>query len=293
VRARELVPVGLLAVIIAVTAAWWALALWPLPESAPAWLARARWVCFNAPPEGLPNGGGWLLLVAQPLSMIGALLVVWGDGLRQGLGRCAATPLGRSALLAVAAALLVGVGATGVRVARAADRPAAALPPPGPIETYPRIDRAAPPLSLIDQHGDAFTLARFHGRPVIVTFAFAHCTAICPLVVQDALRARDLAADLAPALVVITLDPWRDPPERLGAIAAQWRLTGDAVALSGSVEAVEAVLDDWRVGRSRDPVTGDVVHPPLVYVVNRDGRIAYAAAGDAATIAALISRADG
>ncbi len=289
-RARELMPVGLLALIIMVTAAWWALALWPLPESAPAWLARTRWVCFNAPPDGLPNGGGWLLLVAQPLSMIGALVVVWGDGLRHGLWRCTATPLGRTALLAVAAALLAGIGATGVRVARAADRPAAALPPPGPIDTYPRIDRAAPPLPLIDQHGDAFTLARFHGRPVIVTFAFAHCTAICPLIVQDALRARELARDHAPALVVVTLDPWRDPPQRLAAIAAQWRLTGDAVALSGPVATVEAALDDWHVGRSRDPVTGDVVHPPLVYVVDRAGRLAYAVAGDAATIAELLKR---
>jgi cytochrome oxidase Cu insertion factor (SCO1/SenC/PrrC family) len=289
-RARGGVALGLLAAILAVTAAWWALALWPLPADAPGWLARTRWVCFNSPPQGLPDAGGWLLLVAQPLSMIGALLVIWGDGVRDDLRMVLASETGRGATLIVAAALAAGVGATGVRIAQAADRPAAALPPGAPPATHPRLDRPAPPLVLTDQHGRAFDLARWRGRSVLVTFAFAHCTAICPLVVHDALRARDLAADLRPAIAVVTLDPWRDPPARLPAIARNWRLEGEAVALSGSIAAVERTLDAWQVGRARDPRTGDVAHPPLTYIVDRDGRIAYATTGDATTLAELLKR---
>ena len=289
-RARELVALQLFAAILLITAAWWALALWPLPEGAPAWLARTRWVCFNAAPQGLPDAGGWLLLVAQPLSMLGTLIVVWGDGVREGLRAITRTPLGRGATLAVAALAALGVGATAVRVARAAAVPAAILPPGAPPETYPRLDRPAPPLVLTDQAGGTFDLAALRGRPAIVTFAFAHCTAVCPLVVQDALRARDLAADLRPALAIVTLDPWRDPPARLPAVARGWKITGDGVVLSGAVADVEATLDAWQVARARDPLTGDVAHPPLVYLIDREGRIAYAATGDATTIAELLRR---
>lgn len=289
-RARAGGALGLLAVILAVTAAWWALALWPLPDAAPGWLARTRWVCFNSPPQGLPDGGGWLLLVAQPLSMIGALLVIWGDGVRDGLRALMATAVGRGVTVAVAGAVALGIGATGVRVARAAATPAVALPPGPPPETYPRLDRAAPPLPLVDQHGRVFSLGDRAGRPVIVTFAFAHCAAICPLVVQDALRAGELAVGLRPLVVIVTLDPWRDPPARLPAIAAKWGLTGDAVVLSGSVREVEHALDAWTVARTRDPLTGDVAHPPLFYLLDGEGRIAFAATGGAQTIAELLKR---
>lgn len=289
-RARELVALQLFAAILLITATWWALALWPLPEGAPAWLARTRWVCFNAAPQGLPDAGGWLLLVAQPLSMLGTLFIVWGDGVREGLRAITRTALGRGATVALAALAAVGVGATAVRVARAAAVPAASLPPGAPPATYPRLDRPAPRLVLTDQAGGTFDLAALRGRPAIVTFAFAHCTAVCPLVVQDALRARDLTADLRPALAIVTLDPWRDPPARLPAIAHAWRITGDGAVLSGDVAAVEATLDAWQVARVRDPLTGDVAHPPLVYLIDREGKIAYAATGDATTMADLLRR---
>jgi cytochrome oxidase Cu insertion factor (SCO1/SenC/PrrC family) len=289
-RARELVALQLFAAILLITATWWALALWPLPEGAPAWLARTRWVCFNAAPQGLPDAGGWLLLVAQPLSMLGTLFVVWGDGVREGLRAITRTALGRGATIAVAALAALGAGATVVRVARAAAVPAAALPPGAPPETYPRLARPAPPLILTDQAGGTFDLATLVGRPVIVTFAFAHCAAVCPLGVQDALRARDLAADLRPVLAIVTLDPWRDPPARLAAIAHAWRVAGDGVVLSGAVADVEATLDMWQVARARDPLTGDVAHPPLVYLIDREGRIAYAATGDATTLEKLLRR---
>jgi cytochrome oxidase Cu insertion factor (SCO1/SenC/PrrC family) len=289
-RARELVALQLFAAILAITAAWWALALWPLPAGAPAWLARTRWVCFNAAPQGLPDAGGWLLLVAQPLSMLGTLLVVWGDGVRHGLRAVTRTAPGRGAAATVAALVLLGIAATAIRVARAATAPAPALPPGAAPASYPRLDRAAPPLVLTDQFGVPFDLAARRGRPVIVTFAFAHCAAICPLVVQDALRARDRAVALEPLLAIVTLDPWRDPPARLPAIARNWHLTGDAVVLSGAVPQVEATLDAWQVARQRDSLTGDVAHPPLVYLIDREGRIAYATTGDAGTIAELLKR---
>jgi protein SCO1/2 len=126
------------------------------------------------------------------------------------------------------------------------------------------------------------------GRPVLVTFAYAHCTTVCPLVVHEVVRARAQLADRRPYIVVITLDPWRDTPSRLSAIAQQWELPEDASVVSGAVPDVQAALDRWGVARTRDTRTGEITHPQVVYVIDRNGRIAFSTTGDAETIAKLV-----
>jgi hypothetical protein len=53
---------------------------------------------------------------------------------------------------------------------------------------------------------------------------------------------------------------------------------------------VNRTLDRWGVVRERDAATGQVAHPPLVYVLDASGQIAFAATGGAATLAALATR---
>jgi cytochrome oxidase Cu insertion factor (SCO1/SenC/PrrC family) len=71
-------------------------------------------------------------------------------------------------------------------------------------------------------------------------------------------------------------------------MAQQWRLGGDAHVLSGPPQVVERLLNAWRVPRVRNEKTGDITHPSIVYVVGRDGRIAFAATGSAEAIAAAV-----
>jgi protein SCO1/2 len=133
---------------------------------------------------------------------------------------------------------------------------------------------------LVDQNGQPFSLASLDGRGALVTFAFAHCETICPLVVRSSLGARDeLAEQMDLALVALTLDPWRDTPSRLPAMAEQWAVAEDDFVLSGPVPAVEAALDAWNVARVRDEQTGDVTHPALVFIVEPDGTVAYGSTG--------------
>jgi hypothetical protein len=73
-------------------------------------------------------------------------------------------------------------------------------------------------------------------------------------------------------------------------MAAQWGLPADAFVLSGEVSAVETTLDRWTVPRTRDPRTGALTHPNLVYVMDRTGRIAYATSGNADAIEQLVKR---
>ena len=86
----------------------------------------------------------------------------------------------------------------------------------------------------------------------------------------------------------MTLDPWRDTPARLPHVARRWGLGADEHLLGGSVMDVEAVLDAWRVPRARNTRTGEVVHAPVVYVVDRSGRLAAAASPGAARLAGLL-----
>jgi protein SCO1/2 len=114
------------------------------------------------------------------------------------------------------------------------------------------------------------------GQPVVIAFAFAHCQTICPLIVRDVNAALDRLRDRRVVALIVTVDPWRDTPERLPHIARQWQLGDGAHVLSGTVAEVSAVLAAWRIGIGRDPRTGDVTHAGAVYLVAPDGHLAYA-----------------
>jgi cytochrome oxidase Cu insertion factor (SCO1/SenC/PrrC family) len=290
---REVGALGALAAIGTITAVWWALALWPLPGDAPDWLLRTRAVCFGSVRNGLPTTAGWMALIGQPVYMLATLWLISGHTVVRGLRALAALPAGRMTLGAVLTLTVLGLGAAGIRVGRAAgfDAAATASPRTGVVDA-PRLHRPAPALALVDQRGSPITLSQFRGRPVFVTFAFAHCETVCPLVVRDLLQAQGQAAELAPVVVIVTLDPWRDPPARLSAIATQWQLGKDAHILSGGIADVERTLDAWQVGRTRDTRTGEVTHATVVYVLDRSGEIAFALSGvtDAGIFAALARR---
>ena len=274
-----------------VSVAWWALALWPVPGN-PEWLARARAVCFNAGPDGMPDVSGWMVLIGQPLGMFAFLGVVWPKPLFGGLSSLASLPWGRAALAGAGVMAVAGVFGVALRVGQAATRAVEpGLPDAFPAADHPRLDRPAPDFTLVNQRGDTVALSDLAGRPAVVTFAFGHCADICPVVVREARSARDeTVGPLGAAFVVITLDPWRDTPARLGELATRWELSEGDHMLGGSVEEVEAALDAWNVARTRNAITGDVAHPPLTYVVDSDGTIAFATLSGRQTIAALIER---
>lgn len=274
-------------VILAVTAAWWGLALWPFAASAPPALLRARVICFGTADNGLPTTFGWMMLTGEPL-MITLLLygAVGGPAIRETLRRLGLSPVGRVTLRAVGAGIVVALLAAVARVGWALDAGADA----GVPSTTMRLDRPAPPLNLVDQRGVTVTLERLAGRPALVTFAYAHCETVCPIVVAEVIRAHDRTPGPRPAIVVMTLDPWRDTPSRLPAMADLWGLPHDASVVSGAVPDVVAALDRWNVPRSRDLHTGEVTHANLVYVLDGSGRIVYATGGDAATIVRLLGQ---
>lgn len=276
-------PLLALAAVVAITAAWWAAALWPLPASTPAWVARARAVCFGTGADGLPDAAGWLALILEPAVMLAIVLAVWGRSVGSGIRGLARSAAGRAILVGVSLIVVTGAGLAAWRVHAA--RAAAVAPLPGGAL---RVDRPAPELRLVSQHGP-FDLSLLRGRPVLVTFAFAHCRTVCPLIVRDALAARRAAGRPATAIVVVTLDPWRDTPSRLASIAERWEFGENTWVLSGPVEDVNRALDRWEVARSRIARDGDIVHAPLTYLVDGRGVITHRSGGNADALIALMA----
>ncbi len=264
---------------LAITLLWWGLAFAPLPDP-PVWLARARAVCFGTLPNGLPDTYGWVGLILSPASMLGVLLAVWGRELGGQVRRLAGGRAGRLALAAIVIVPLagaLGVGqrvARGLEVSRAFDAPTerAALPAGYPLTAEP-----AAPIGLVDQTGATVSLADLAGRPALLTFAFAHCRTVCPVVVRAVRQAAQELPDVEPSVVVVTLDPWRDTPSSLPTLAKSWQLDElpEAHLLSGEVPAVLAVLEAWEMPIERNPLDGDISHPALVYVLAADGTVAY------------------
>ncbi|MBZ0112210.1 MAG: SCO family protein [Thermoanaerobaculia bacterium] len=215
-----------------------------------------------------------------PLSMLALIVVLFGSDLVESLSWLANRWLGRLALVTTSIGMLLGAGAVGQRVlevSRFGDGLVVVSEESLP-ERYPRIDREAPPFLLTDQFGEEVSLQSFVGRPVVLTFAYAHCQTICPLIVERALRSIEEARDAQPVLLVITLDPWRDTPSALPRIVASWNLSGrdDSHLLSGDPDRVVRVLEAFEVPFDRDEGTGEVTHPALLYLIDETGKMAYA-----------------
>lgn len=256
------------------TLLWWAFAFAPLPSTPPAWLTAARHACFGVAAGGLPAPHGWMLLVLTPASFLVGILVLWGRELPGALARAVRGRGGQAVTVALAATIVLE-GTWVLRKVEAARAVAAWTPQAGVHgalpEDYPRRTTPAPGFSLIDQDGVTVSLAALRGRPVALTFVFAHCQTLCPLVV-DALK------QAAPDgnVLLVTLDPWRDTPSVLPGVARRWALPDGFRLLSGRpVETVLAVAEGYGVPATRDERTGDIVHPGLVFLIDAEGRLAY------------------
>lgn len=285
---RPGVATAALAAILAITACWWVLALWPVGRSVPEWLERTRAACFGAAPGGLPDAGGWILLVGEPLGMLAVLITVWRRTVAGELRWIAVHRFWRLAGMTVVLLALGGGTALGFRVARAWAGERIVVTGDGAI--VERLDASLPHTRFVDQTGHSASFEDLRGRPVLLTFAFGHCSSTCPAILAGLRAARVEAGRPDARLVVLTLDPWRDTPDRLPMMAHHWGLSPDDRVLSGSVADVQRTLDELGIGRRRDEATGDIVHGTTTMIVNDRGRVAWRVDGGWNGIAPLLRR---
>lgn len=260
-----------LLLILVITVAWWLLALWPTGADTPHWLARTQAACFGTTATGLPNAGGWILLIGEPIGMLAALWVIWGDALRRDLQRIRRSPAWRRVAAVTVVVILVGLTAAARRVAHATGIVAPERAAPEGILATSALEAGR--IALVDQHGQRRQIDEHLTSPALLTFAFGHCGAICPTVVHDVLGARAAAAREDIPVIILTLDPWRDTPARLATLARQWQLGERDLVLSGAVEEVNAALDLLRVSRRRNDTTGDIDHVAAILLLDSAGTV--------------------
>lgn len=258
------------------TLALWGLAFYPTGANSPEWIAVARSVCFGTLEDGLPNPGGWILLIFTPISFLAVSFVAWAQEMKSLVRSLVFSKKGRVALLLVLISFSVEASwvVKKLRFSAEASRINLGTQMPQDLpELYPRTENEIPATNLVDQSGEEFHFADYKGETILLTFAFAHCATICPLLVRQMLNTQEKHEKTR--VVVITLDPWRDTPKSLPFLADQWDMPEDAHILSGAIKDVTAVLDQFKVPYERDEKTGDVSHPALVYIIDPNGKIAY------------------
>jgi protein SCO1 len=136
----------------------------------------------------------------------------------------------------------------------------------------------APALDTLRNYdGSTFSLASERGKAVFVTFLYAHCPDVCPLIASNLHNAY---ARMSPsmrkrvAIVAVSVDPRGDTPGTVGAFVRQHELAGEADYLIGSGGQLAPVWKAWNVGSEQDVGHPELVnHSALIYGIGADGRI--------------------
>lgn len=259
------------------TMGMWLFAFYRMSEATPEWLLRAQAVCFGSRESGLPDTYGWMVLIMSPLLFLFVFGVVFSRELGSNFAGLYASRIGKIVILLVVLAVSSEAAWVTQRIqaGRLVDNadftPARGTNLP---EGYPRTMDGAFPFSLTDQHGERSGPADYKGGPVILSFAFANCQTICPAILAE-LKQAVASMDYRVPVLIVTLDPWRDRPSKLDTMSQVWELGERSRIYSGSVDEVLEVLEKYHVPISRNEVNGDVTHPPLVYILDGESRIAY------------------
>jgi protein SCO1 len=138
--------------------------------------------------------------------------------------------------------------------------------------------RPAPALDTLRNYDSTgFDLARERGKAVFVTFLYAHCPDVCPLIASDLHAAY---ASMSPALrgrvaiVAVSVDPHGDTAGTVAAFVRQHRLTGEARYLIGSAGQLVPVWKAWNVGSQQDTSRPELVnHSALIYGIGASGKL--------------------
>jgi protein SCO1/2 len=142
---------------------------------------------------------------------------------------------------------------------------------------YPR-PRALAPFALVADDGQAFNRESLSGHWSLVFFGYTACPDLCPatlaLLAQVDRRLADLPAGLKPHIVMITVDPERDDPAKLGAYVHFFEPTfkGLTGAPGAVADAAAAFGVAYRPGADSDGGYS-VDHSAAVYLVDPSARL--------------------
>lgn len=136
--------------------------------------------------------------------------------------------------------------------------------------------RAAPRIRLADaRDGAAFDTRALAGKPYLVTFLYANCPDVCPLIgaqLRDTLRRLGADARRVGA-VVVSVDPRGDSP---AAVRAWLRREGEPAQFHYLIGSQRELAPVWRAWYASPQIAGDPAsaHTAIVWLVDARGRLA-------------------
>jgi protein SCO1/2 len=136
--------------------------------------------------------------------------------------------------------------------------------------------KPAPPLALPNYLGDPVNIANYRGKAVLVTFLYAHCPDVCPLITANLHTAvRELGSKASEVQVIaVSVDPHGDTRSAVAQFVRLHEMTGRMKYLIGSVAALGRTWQAWNVGSQRDAGKPELVaHTALVYGISGHGNL--------------------
>ena len=143
----------------------------------------------------------------------------------------------------------------------------------GPLLVSPPTE--APPIVLHDQDGKLFELSSLRGKAVFVTFVYAHCPDVCPLMLQALAAARRSLPDPSiMQIVAVSVDPKGDTPKVVKEFLRARQLTGKVDWLLGTRKQLAPVWFGYNIDAKSLPETPAIIeHASLIYGIDALGRI--------------------
>ncbi len=136
--------------------------------------------------------------------------------------------------------------------------------------------RQAPAIDLRNYQGKQVTLSQYRGKAVLVTFLYANCPDVCPLIASNLRVALNLlgprAADVQ--VIAVSVDPHGDTPAAVAHFLHAHEMSGRMQYLIGSGSELARTWSAWSVGSKREVGQPDLVaHSALVYGVSASGKL--------------------
>ncbi len=135
-----------------------------------------------------------------------------------------------------------------------------------------------------DERGHVVQLGDYFGRvPVVLSLNYSGCTMLCPLQLNDLLRAmRAMSIDAGRdfSILSVSIDP-RDTPvealEKRHEYVERYGRPGGETGwhfLTGDQEAIDRLSKAVGITFQQDPRSGQIAHIPVVVILTPDGRVA-------------------
>jgi cytochrome oxidase Cu insertion factor (SCO1/SenC/PrrC family) len=189
----------------------------------------------------------------------------------------------RLRLLVWGSALAIGVLAGVLIVALRSPSHTTSTPRADPMSagadaTWPAGAKPAPDFRLTDQSGKRVSLARFRGRPVLLTFIDPLCRNLCPTEARTLERAQaQFPAGQRPAIVAVSVNQWGNARRDLRLDARKWKLTSDWHWGVGPAATLRRAWADYAIGVQDNPNTvagitvHDITHTEATYLIDARG----------------------